>query len=286
MVYPLNRSVGLDELAAALSLGPVSGRADVAAVARLPDARPGCLTFSREPVTDPVAGCAYVAPAGSSGTNLLPSPAPRLDFIRALAWLDAQVGFRSDSRPAEIDPTARIGRNVVIEEDCVIGAGVSIEPNAVILRGTRIGARSRIRANATIGSDGFGFERLPDGQVLRFVHLGGVEIGTDVEIGANACIARGTLSDTIIEDGAKIDNLVHIAHNVRVGRGAFVIAGAEVSGGCVIGPGAWIGPNACVLEKVNIGAGAMVGLGATVIRHVPDGEIHAGNPAKFLRRMT
>jgi UDP-3-O-[3-hydroxymyristoyl] glucosamine N-acyltransferase len=286
MVYPLNRSVALDDLAAALSLGPVQGRATLSAVARLPEARAGCLTFSRDPVLDPVDGCAYVAPEGSIGTILLPSQAPRLDFIRALAWLDAQLGFRSESRPAEIDPTARIGRNVVIAEDCFIGAEVSIEPNVVILRGPRVGAGSRIRANATIGSDGFGFERLPGGQVLRFVHLGGVQIGQDVEIGANACVARGTLNDTIIEDGAKIDNLVHIAHGVRIGRGAFVIAGAEISGGCVIGPGAWIGPNACILEKVNIGTGAMVGLGATVIRHVADGEIHAGNPAKFLRRIT
>jgi acetyltransferase-like isoleucine patch superfamily enzyme len=289
MAYPLKPTINSSRLATALGLEHLGREVEINSVGSLSDVLAGCLVFSGKELDDVVVGGVYIGrPRGSQSFDfdacVLISQSPRLDFMKALQWLHDQHLFLIEGVPPQIHSSAKIGRNVVIEENCVIAEDVEIEPNVVILRGTKIGKKSRIRANSTIGSDGFGFERLSDGSVLRFIHLGGVSIGENVEIGANTCISRGTLKDTVIEDHAKIDNLVHVAHNVHISRGAMLIAGCEVSGGCVVGENSWVGPNACVIEKVSIGDGALVGIGSTVIRSVPPGEIHAGNPAKFLRK--
>lgn len=285
MIHPLKRSLSASELAKALDLELSGTDAVINCVGSLNKARPGCLVFSKAESANPILGTTLIAQKSAlshpDGTALI-SRRPRRDFIRALLFLEERGFLSEPETPAKIHPTANIGMGAIIGPGCEIDEGVIIEPNVVIMNRTRIGSFSRVRANSTIGSDGFGFERDDDGTVLRFVHLGRVWIGCNVEIGANTCIARGTLDDTVIEDGAKIDNLVHIAHNVRIGPGAFVIAGAEVSGGCNVGKGAWVGPNACVREKVQIGNGAMVGIGATVLRSIPSGEVHVGNPARPL----
>ncbi|WP_180072938.1 UDP-3-O-(3-hydroxymyristoyl)glucosamine N-acyltransferase [Acinetobacter sp. YH12075] len=209
------------------------------------------------------------------------SESPRTHFVQVLAWLHENVGFDLYNENSIIDSTAIIGANVVIESGCRIGANVVIEPNVVIHKGTIIGNNSRVRSCSSIGSDGFGFERIGD-DIVRFPHLGRVKIGQNVEVGACVAIARGTLSDTVIHDQVKIDNLVHIAHNVIIHDGAFVIACAEVSGSVEIGKNAWIAPNACINQKLKIGDGALVGLGAVVTKHVESDSIVAGNPAKKL----
>jgi UDP-3-O-[3-hydroxymyristoyl] glucosamine N-acyltransferase len=103
-----------------------------------------------------------------------------------------------------------------------------------------------------------------------------------VEIGANTAIDRGTLADTVIEDEAKIDNLVHVAHNCHIKRGAFVIATSILCGGVVVGERAWVAPNASILEQITIGDDATVGLAATVIRDVEPGAVVVGSPARPL----
>ena len=206
---------------------------------------------------------------------------PRTHFVQVLAWLNENIGFDLYNEDSIIDSTAIIGTNVVIESGCHIGKNVVIEPNAVIHKGTIIGDNSRIRSCSSIGSDGFGFERIGD-DIVRFPHLGRVRIGQNVEVGACVAIARGTLSDTVIHDQVKIDNLVHIAHNVIIHDGAFVIACAEVSGSVEIGKNAWIAPNACINQKLKVGDGALVGLGAVVTKNVDIDSIVAGNPAKKL----
>jgi UDP-3-O-[3-hydroxymyristoyl] glucosamine N-acyltransferase len=105
-----------------------------------------------------------------------------------------------------------------------------------------------------------------------------------VDIGANTCIDRGTLGNTVIRRGAKIDNLVHIAHNVVVGENTMVIANAMIGGSTEIGADSWVAPSATLRDAIQIGAASTVGLGAVVTKSVPDGEVWAGNPAKFLRR--
>lgn len=214
----------------------------------------------------------------------LVSSQPRLDFARALALLESWAGFVwSDAEPI-IHPTACIGRNVVIGRGVHIGAGTVISHNVVIGDEVIIGQRCVIKSCAVVGEEGFGFERNAQGKAVRLPHIGTVVIGDEVEVGSLTTVCRGTLGDTILRNGCKIDDHVHIAHNVDVGEDAFVIACAEVSGGVKIGQRAWIAPNASVLNQLTIGADAVIGLGGVVVKSVPDGSVVVGNPAKQLLR--
>ena len=121
-----------------------------------------------------------------------------------------------------------------------------------------------------------------DGSTFRLPHIGAVEIGTGVCIGSMNSIAAGTLEPTVIEDYVQTDNLVHIAHNVSVGAGSLITACAEISGSVTIGPGAWLGPNCSVMNKINIGARSMVGLGTIIRKNLPENVIAAGSPARIL----
>ncbi len=214
-----------------------------------------------------------------AGPTLLSSQ-PRLDFARALVYLESISGFVwSEDEPA-IHPTATIGKNVVLGRGVRIGAETVIFHNAVIGAEVKIGARCVVKSCAVIGEEGFGFERDALGTAQRLPHIGTVVIGDDVEVGSLTTVCRGTLADTVLRNGCKIDDHVHIAHNVDIGENAFVIACAEVSGGVKVGPRAWIAPNATVLNQVTIGADAIIGLGAVVIKSVSPNEVVVGNPAK------
>jgi UDP-3-O-[3-hydroxymyristoyl] glucosamine N-acyltransferase len=163
-----------------------------------------------------------------------------------------------------------------------IGEGTFIHSSAFIGPNVRIGSGCRIGPGAVIGWEGFGYSPDPDGGWQRKPESHGVVIGDNVDIGANACIDRGSYRDTVIGEGCKVDNLVHIAHNARIDRHCLIIAGAEVSGSVVIGEGVWVGPNACIKEHLTIGARAMVGIGAVVIRDVAENTTVVGNPARVL----
>lgn len=207
---------------------------------------------------------------------------PRLDFARALNWINDNNGFaRPDAAPL-IHPSATVGNSVFIGNGAKIGAHTVIHHNVVIGSGVTIGDYCVVKSCAVIGEDGFGFERDGNGIPIRLVHLGGVQIGDHVEIGCHTTVCRGTLSDTVVENYVKVDDHVHIAHNVRLRRGAMVVACAEISGGVDVGEGAWIGPNASVIQQLKIGSGALVGIGANVIRDVDAGTTVAGNPAKVI----
>ena len=169
-----------------------------------------------------------------------------------------------------IDPHARVGHG------CTIGRNVYIGPHVTI------GADCVIGPGSVIGSDGFGYEWEDGVGWQRKPQTCGVVIEDDVHIGANTCIDRGSYRDTFIGSGTRIDNLVHIAHNVIVGPNCLVIACAELSGSVELGEGAQIAPNACVREHLTIGAGALVGLGAVAVTDVPAGETWVGNPARRL----
>lgn len=214
----------------------------------------------------------------------LVSSQPRLDFARALALLESLAGFVWSDAEAVIHPSARIGHNVVLGRGVQIGAETVIYHNTVIGDEVKIGARCVVKSCAVIGEEGFGFERDAEGKAVRLPHMGTVIIGNDVEVGSLTTVCRGTLADTVLRNGCKIDDHVHIAHNVDVGEDAFVIACAEVSGGVTIGPRAWIAPNASVLNQISIGADAVVGLGGVVVKSVLDGAVVVGNPAKPIKR--
>lgn len=228
----------------------------------------------------------FISQIPSNSNNIyIIVPNPRLVFILALDILSKKIGFQHFNFTSKIHSTVTCGDNVVIEDGCIIEENVVIEHNAVIHKGTRIGKNSRIRAGANIGGDGFGFERLTDGTPIRFQHLGGVAIGDNVEIGALTCIARGTLSDTIIGDHVKIDNLVHVAHNCLIGNGCLITACAEISGSVKLGKNVWIGPNSSLMQKITVGDNSIIGLGAAVLKNVPENTVFAGNPAKFLKNV-
>lgn len=226
-----------------------------------------------------------VAPASS---DVIVVADPRLEFSRVVNHFftrrpPAGVHDRAVVHDmAQVGADAIIGPGAVVSEDCRIGARATIAANAVVLPGTLIGDDVHIGPGAVIGQTGFGYRRETDGTPILIPHTGGVQIGDRVEIGANTTIDRGTIGDTVIESDVKIDNLVHIAHNCRIGRGAFVIATAILCGGVNVGEGAWISPNVAVRQRLTIGEGATVGLSATVTRDVAPGATVLGSPAREL----
>jgi UDP-3-O-[3-hydroxymyristoyl] glucosamine N-acyltransferase len=164
---------------------------------------------------------------------------------------------------AVIDPTARIGALCVVERGAKIGGGTVLKSRVTVAEDCIIGERCVVQPGAVIGGDGFGFA--PDGDAWEKIEqLGAVRIGNDVEIGANTCIDRGALADTVIEDGVKLDNLIQVGHNVRIGKqtaiaGCVGIAGsANIGAHCTIGGAAMILGHLTLGDRVNISAGSFV----------------------------
>lgn len=139
-----------------------------------------------------------------------------------------------------------------------------------------------IGKNTVIGADGFGYARAEDGTLVKMPHRGNVVIEENVEIGSNTCIDRAVVGSTVIGAGTKIDNLVHIAHGVKIGKNCLIVAGAVIGGSCEIGDNCFIGINASIKNKVKIGNNVTVGMCAVVLKDVPDGVTVIGNPARIL----
>ncbi|MEM6326713.1 MAG: UDP-3-O-(3-hydroxymyristoyl)glucosamine N-acyltransferase [Bacteroidota bacterium] len=209
---------------------------------------------------------------------------PRLAFSRLVAQFFAvDEGWPPFDGPipadARIAASARLARGVVLGAGVEIGDDVTVGPNTCLAHCT-IKEGVIVGANCTIGGAGFGFTPDADGRQVPFPHVGRVRIGAGASVGDATCIDRGTLGETVIGAGARIDNHVHIAHNAVVGPDALVIAHAVVAGSARIGRGAWIAPGAVVRNGITVGAGATVGMGAVVTRDVPEGTTVLGNPAK------
>lgn len=148
-----------------------------------------------------------------------------------------------------------------------------------------IGTNCEICETSKLGNEGFGFEPDENGDLVFFPHFMGVQIGNNVRIGSYVCIDRGNLRNTIIEDGVKIDNLVHIAHNVKIGKNTLVIAGSVICGSVEIGENCFIGANSVIRQHLKIGNNVTVGMGSVVTKDIPDGETWVGNPAKKLEKL-
>lgn len=180
---------------------------------------------------------------------------------------------------AAIGPFCYIGPDVKIGRGTVLGTHVSIVGTC------EIGENVLIHSGVRIGTDGFGYFMDENNIPEKVPHFGGVKIGNRVEIGANTCIDRGTLDDTVIEDDVKIDNLCHIAHNVRIGKGAMVVAQSLICGSADIGERAYIAPGAIVKNQLSVGGDAFVGMGAVVVKDVESGMVVAGVPAVERRKV-
>lgn len=174
-----------------------------------------------------------------------------------------------------------IGPSVVIEESVHIGANCRIYSHVTIRRKCRMGDRAILHPGVVVGSDGFGFAER-DGRYAKIRHLGWVEIGNDVEIGANTCIDRGALGPTVIRDGAKLDNLIHVAHNVEIGEHTAIAAQAGISGSARVGRHVKIAGQAGLVGHLEVGDGAFIGAQAGVSKSIPDNGVYTGTPAREL----
>lgn len=239
-----------------------------------------------------------------SGAALIRVDDPRLAFSRLVPL------FRSEPRPVEgIDPTAivrpgaTLGEDValgpwtVVERHAVVGAGTRVGPHTLVGPGARIGEscvigsscsilgsvrmgnRVRVLDGARLGTEGFGYAE-EHGGAVRFPQVGRLLIGDEVEIGANVTIDRGALADTVVGTGTKIDNLVHIGHNVRVGEHCMIVAQVGIAGSVEIGDGVQLGGQAGIAGHLSIGDGARIGAQAGVIGDVPPEATYSGYPAR------
>ncbi len=189
--------------------------------------------------------------------------------------------YRRENGPAKIGKNCRIHNSAVVDVGVSIGDNVSIGPQTVIKRGTSIGSNVVIGCSTVIGSEGFQVVKVKGAEPLRITHVGGVIISDNVFVGDNTCIANSLFDGaTFIGKGAKIDNLVHVAHNTYVGDYAVLTAQVTLCGSAIIKESAWIGPNSSILNKVVVGRGATVGLGSVVTRDVEPGTTVYGVPAK------
>ena len=178
-----------------------------------------------------------------------------------------------------------IGHHCYIGPEVTIGSGTVIEHNVTLLNKVVIGSGCLIHSGVVLGTDGFGYFTGPEGWSCKVEHFGGIWIGDDVEIGANTCIDRGTIDDTVIGSHTKIDNLVHIGHNAQVGTGVSLVAGATVCGSAQLGTRSYIAPGGIVKNQLKIGDRAFVGMGAAVITDVENDTVMASVFAKPLRKV-
>ncbi len=213
---------------------------------------------------------------------------PRLAFVQLFQKYNFTNKTREVSQYTSLHDSAKIGKNCsigsysVVDEDCVIGDNCIIG-NRVSLKNCVIGDNCIIQAGTVIGEDGFAYERHDSDELIRFPHIGKVIISDNVEICANCSIARGSLSNTIIESGTKLDALVHLAHNVKIGKNCELTAGTIIGGSTTTGNSTWTGLNSTLKDNIRIGDNVIVGAGAMVIRDVEDKDIVAGVPAKSIK---
>ncbi len=200
-------------------------------------------------------------------------------------------------KTATIGNGTRIGPGSYIGPNVQLGENVTIYPNVTILDESKIGSNSTIwsgavirercivgnaciiHPNAVIGADGFGFRPCPERGLVKITHIGNVILGNGVEIGANSCVDRGKFSSTIVGDGCKIDNLVQIGHNSRLGRFCLMAGNSGLAGSVTLGDGVMIGGSASIKDHLTIGDGAIVGAGSGVAANVEAGKVVLGYPA-------
>jgi len=294
---------------------PAGGDLVVNGVAALEAAEDGVLSFINHELSagerDALRArkrCIFIAPAAASLTGMpadsrvLEVSQPRaaiarvLSFVRAERRAEPWLTTRSIAANAVVSPHAVLAGNVhladgvVIEAFCTIGPDASIGRDTIVRAGARIGERviigerCVIGPNTVVGEEGYGFVRGDDGNKQRIPHLGGIVIGSDVEIDALSVIQYGTIDPTRIEDHAKLGMMIGVGHNARIGRGASLTAGIIVGGSADIGEEVWMGVNSTVRNGRRVGARSLVGMDASIQRDVADRSVAVARPAHLGKR--
>lgn len=299
------------------------GEVEIVAAAPLEQAGEGDLAFLESArgaakAAETKADCVIV-PRNYAGANaaraLIRVDKPRNAFAKALLALKPPVrpapGVHADATVAAsaklgegvwVGPQAVVGEDAVVGKNTVIHAGATLSEGSIlgadcvvhagarIYPGARIGDRCILHAGSVIGADGFGFV-FEDGAYRKFPQVGGVVLGDDVEVGASSCIDRGALGDTVIGNGVKLDNLVHIGHNCRLGAHVVIAAQTGLSGGVVVEDYVTMAGQVGIGDKAHIGAQAVLGGQAGVLpsRKVEGKQAYWGTPARghrdYLRKL-
>ena len=258
---------------------------EITGLATLESAQSGHISFLSNPrykvqLRSTHASCVIVSAAmqdaAPSGGALIVTGNPYLYYARLTKlWRSQQnrgvaVGVHPSAvvdSLAEVDVTAYVGPLCVVERGARIGPGSVLKSRVTVGEDCIVGARCILHSGVVLGADGFGFA--PDGERWEKIEqLGAVRIGDDVEIGANTCIDRGALQDTVIEDGVKLDNLIQIGHNVRIGRNTAMAGCVGVAGSATIGPGCTVGGGAVVLGHLTIAAGVNISAATVVTKSI------------------
>ena len=304
--------VALGEIARQLGGELIGNEATVIdRIGALAGATPSTISFFSNPrlhaqLDTSGAGCVIVAPAardaGVARGAVIVTPDPYLYYARLTQWWAARtrpalqpgvhVGALVDPT-AQVSPSALIGPFVVIEAGVSIADGVQIGAHSFVGAGARIGAGTRfaprvtfgagcsigargiVHSGAVIGADGFGFAPT-EGRWEKIEQLGAVRIGDDVEIGANTCIDRGALDDTVIEDGVKLDNQIQIGHNVRIGAHSALAGCVGVAGSAVIGKHCTIGGAGMVVGHLELADHVHISAGSMVMRSIRKPGVYTG----------
>lgn len=239
-------------------------------------------------IVSPAMAAAAVARQASRGvasSACIVAPNPYLYFARLTQWWRAQQpgqpgpGIHPSAvvdPEANVTPSAHIGPLCVIERGAVIGAGTVLKSRVTVGADCRVGERCILHAGVVIGADGFGFAPTSEQTWEKIEQLGAVVIGNDVEIGANTCVDRGALEDTVIEDGVKLDNLVQIGHNVRVGAHSALAGCVGVAGSARIGKRCQIGGGAIVLGHLSLGDDVHVSAATVITRTIQQPGLYSG----------
>jgi UDP-3-O-[3-hydroxymyristoyl] glucosamine N-acyltransferase len=304
------RSYRLGELAGRLQ-GAVRGDPErrVRGIATLDQAGPDEISFLTHPryrrrAADSRAGAIVVGPdSGLAGRDLLEVADPYLAVARLLQWFHPPPPRRTGISPlawvaqgVELAEEVAIGPFAVIEEgprleagvsvgagcvvgrDCRVGRESELMPRVVLYPGTQVGPRCLIHSGVVLGADGFGFATSA-GRHHKIPQVGRVVIEADVEIGANSAVDRATLGETCVGEGSKIDDLVMIAHGVRIGPGALLAAQSGISGSSRVGARATFAGQSGAAGHLELGEGVVVAAKSAVLRDLPAGAFVAGIPA-------
>ena len=257
----------------------------VEGLAPLETAGPGFVSFLSNPkyqsqLVSTQAGCVIVAPALADIARqrgaCIVTDNPYLYFARL-----TQI-WRRKTRPpqpvgvhptafvdpsAEVDPSAWVGPLCCVERNARVGPNTVLHSRVTVGEGCVVGARCILHSGVVLGADGFGFAPSPEGWV-KIEQLGVVRVGDDVEIGANTCVDRGALADTVLEDGVKLDNLIQIGHNVRIGRNTAMAGCAGVAGSATIGENCTVGGGAIILGHIQIGDNVHISAATVVSKSI------------------